>query len=122
MGKLKCRLDASPTKIRIGNSLANRLLKIAYAFCFNPLAVRFSFFALDPESVLFGDVVLLRFAVDGRDHGRWQLDTVQQSIVDSDRLSHGDAVRDRSLSLHHLVAHRTHGRFPDPLLNLIASR
>src|SRR5215210_491147 len=106
MGELKRRLNASPTKIGIGNALANRLLEVAYPFRFNPLAIRFSFFALDPESVLLRDIVLLRFAVDGGDDGGRQLNTVQKSVVNSNRLSHGNAVRDWPLSLHHFFAHR----------------
>jgi len=36
--------------------LADGLLEIANAFCLDPLAFRFSFFALDPKLIFFSNV------------------------------------------------------------------
>src|SRR5215472_11134895 len=47
--KLKRRLDATPTQVGLRDALADDLLKIAYAFCLDLLALRLSFFTLDAE-------------------------------------------------------------------------
>jgi hypothetical protein len=49
--KLQRRLDATPTQVGLRDPLADRLLKIAYAFCLDLLAFRLSFFALDAKLV-----------------------------------------------------------------------
>src|SRR6476646_10006250 len=82
--QLKRCFDAAPTQIRFRNALADGLLEIANAFCLDPLAFRFSFFALDPKLIFFSNVVLLCLAIDGADYGRGQFDAGHQYVITND--------------------------------------
>jgi len=80
--KLKRRLDAAPAQIGIRDALADGLLKIAYAFCLDLLALRLSFFALDAKLIFLCNVVLLGFAIDGGNYGRGQLNASHKYVIE----------------------------------------
>src|SRR5262249_3756803 len=102
--KLQRRLDAAPTQVGLRDSLADGLLKIAYAFCLDPLAFRLSFFALDAKLIFLRDVVLLGFAIDGGNYGRGQFNAGDQYVVKDEGLLQRDAIRlFVAFVLHHLL-------------------
>src|SRR5262249_18700393 len=72
--KLECRLDAAPAQVGIRYALAHDLLKCAYPFRLDLLALRLPSFPLDSKFVFLREVVLLGLAIDRVDHGRRQLD------------------------------------------------
>ena len=96
--KLKCRLDAPPLQVGVGDPLADDLLKFVYAFRLDLLSLGLPYLARNPEFVLFRNVILLDFAIDCSDHGSRQFDAEDEGV---DEVEHGverDTVRSVVLS------------------------
>src|SRR5207253_11030466 len=89
--KLKRRLNAAPTQVRLRDALADDLLKIPYAFCLDLLAFRLSSFALHAKFIFLRNVVLLGFAIDGGDYGGGQFNAGHENVIEDDALPHRDA-------------------------------
>src|SRR5262245_35413938 len=123
LGKLERRLNAAPTQVRVRNALTNDLLKIAYAFALDPLALRLSFFPLDAEFIFLRYVVLLGLAVDGGHYRRRQFDAGHKYIVEDDGIPHRDAIRLLlAFVLHHLLGQPGLRKVADLVLNFLACR
>jgi hypothetical protein len=87
----------TPQMSRLLVSLAKKvstadLLEVSDTFCLDFRAFRLPFFALNANYVLFRNVVLLGFAIDGSDHDLGQLDALHEGVEKDDRIFQGDAV------------------------------
>jgi len=74
----------APTQVGVGNALTDDLLEFAYAFCLDPLAFRLSYLARNAKLVLLRNIILLDFAIDGSDHGAWQLNAEDERVDERD--------------------------------------
>ena len=72
--------------------MTDDLLEVSDTFCLDFLPFRLPFFALNAKYVLFRNVVLLGFAIDGSDHDLGQLDALYEGVEKDDRICQGDAV------------------------------